>query len=331
MSYTKTKAIEFWYEFDQATNPGFGGVSQETIDLYLGVYGQSFDLDGLVDDVRDATLSGDLQAVVQGREDSFVGLANFQIAKMDKHFTKTDDLRKAFEDFGHGVLHDNKRLPNQPSRYRRPQGFMNHMMDGSPDDCVGYHRWHAFIRAAVVAGANRDRWLHVNRCVGLAWAIYSELNPEADSPSNPKLDAQKTRRLRNLWMNAGESTLNAAFLSYSGSFPSGYGNRRARSVDEIKFSHVQNILSQAAGSRTPRHGGLGRFWEKPLNEFVRQNVYGNPLVAASGADRGQRSALVQVLKGELAGFGRMPPFPMQPVPPSDIEYIEAWIDNLEIA
>ena len=212
MNYTKSKAIEFWYLFDQATNPGLGGVSQDVIDLYLGVYGQSFDLDGLIDEVRDATMSGDLKSVVQGREDSLVGLAKFQMGMMDQHFSEPNDLRKAFEDFGHGVLHDNKRLSSTPPRYRRPQGFMNHMMDGSPDDCVGFHRWHAFIRAAVAAGAEEDRWLHVNRCVGLAWAIYSELNPEVDSPNNQKLDSQKTKRLRSLWMDADEITLNAAFL-----------------------------------------------------------------------------------------------------------------------
>ncbi|MEM9283390.1 MAG: hypothetical protein AAGA96_16325 [Verrucomicrobiota bacterium] len=330
MSYTKTKGIEFWYEFDQATNPGFGGVSQSTRDLYLQVFGSNFDMDGLVDAVRDSLYGADLGAYISGREQSFMDLAAFQVEIMERHFPDFADMQKAFEDFGHGVLHDNKKLPGT-SHFRRPTGFMNHMMDGSPDRCVGYHRWHAFVRAAVHAGADTTKWLKINQGVGLAWAIYSELNPVSDSPANPKLDSSRVRQLRDFWMNADEATLNAGFLSYQGSFPIDYANRRAKGKDEIGFGRVQMILANATRGANPIHGGKGRFWELPLSEFVRTPIYNNMLIAPPGSARGNRSALVMALKGELPGFGQMPPFPRPPVATQDIAFIEAWIDDLTIA
>ena len=325
MAYTQARAVEFWYQFDLATNPGFGGVSQDTNDLYLGVYGGSFDLDGLVDEVRDALNAGDLAPVAAGREQALRGLAAFQKTFFDEHFPDPDDLRRAFEDFGHGILHDNKKING---RNRRPAGFMNHMMDGSPSDCVGFHRWHAFIRAAVAAGADSERWLYINRIVGLSWAIYSELSPIVDSPSNSKLASSRVRTLREHWTNSSEDVLNAAFLAYEGSFPTAIPNRRAPPMAEIKYRRVQRILGKAAMARTPRHDGNGRFWELPMAQFLSTTVYGNPVVAPAGANRGNRSALVQVLRGELPGFGRMPPFPMPGVSQEDIEFIRSWIDNL---
>ena len=90
------------------------------------------------------------------------------------------------------------------------------------------------------------------------------------------------------------------------------------------------ILTNATTGANPIHGGKGRFWDLPLSEFVRTPIYGNMLIASPGSDRGSRSALVKALKGELPGFGRMPPFPRPPVAPEDITYIEEWIDNLTV-
>jgi len=329
MSYTKSRAIEFFYEFDQATNPGFGGVTPETFQLYTQVYGQNFAMDALVDAARDSMFDDSLGSYISGREAAFIQLADFQLDFINRHFPDRSELREAFEDFGHGVLHDNKKISGT-TRYRRPAGFMNHMMDGSPDSCVGYHRWHAFIRGAILSGVDSAEWLNINRCVALAWAIYSELNPVADSPQNPKLDANRVRRLRDFYMNADHTTLDAAFLSYSGKFPADYGSRRARGLDEVGYGRVRLILSRATSGGNPMHGGAGRFWELPLSDFLRTPIYNHLPVAHPGANRGARSPIVKALKGELEGFGRMPPFPRPPVASQDISYIESWIDNLSI-
>lgn len=52
---------------------------------------------------------------------------------------------------------------------------------------MGYHRWHAFIRAAVLLGVDKNIWLQIDRYVGLAWAIQSEAKIIQDSPNNPSL------------------------------------------------------------------------------------------------------------------------------------------------
>jgi hypothetical protein len=97
-----------------------------------------------------------------------------------------------------------------------------------------------------------------------------------------------------------------------------------------RFDKVRQILEDATGARAPYHDGLGHFWNQPLAAFVSTVVYGQPIVAPPGPNRGQNSALVKALKGEPpfdpSGTGRMPlggPY----VSPADIAFIEQWIDD----
>lgn len=328
MPYTKSQALDFWYDYDQRF---LFAPPPEVPQLYQTIYGpDNFSFDVMVDRVRDASNEQDLANKLTGRETAILRLAELQVELMDLHFPDSEDLQKAFEDFGHGVLFDNKRDPST-SQPRRQTGRLVHMMDDTPDRCVGYHRWHAFIRAAIAVGADRDIWLKVNRLVTLAWSIYSELDPVPDSHSNPKLRANRVKKLRDAWLKADTATLNAAFITYSGSFPNDYGSRRTKHIDEVRWTRIQKILSDSASSGFPSHGGQGSFWNLPLSEIVRLSIYGNPLIAPSGPNRGEKSALVKVLRGTLPGFPRMPPIPRPPVPDPEIKYIEDWIDNLDIA
>ena len=73
---------------------------------------------------------------------------------MDLYFDGNDELeRRAFEDFGQGVLFD--------ARHGRRDGDNVHKMDvsGPNNPPIGYHRWHIFIQATVFAGGDCDRWL----------------------------------------------------------------------------------------------------------------------------------------------------------------------------
>ena len=36
-----------------------------------------------------------------------------------------------------------------------------------------------------------------------------------------------------------------------------------------RYQHVQEILDQACGDAQPGHFGEGRFWDKPLQEFMQ--------------------------------------------------------------
>lgn len=324
MPYTQDAALDFWYEYDQTF---FFQRPPEVDTLYRDIYGPNVALDALVDLVRDHR--SDLPAHVLGREHSLRRLAEIQVQIMDRHFPNMADLQRAFEDFGHGVLFDSKPSAQDPARGRRPVSSLIHMMDGTPDDCIGYHRWHAFIRAAVAAGADANRWLAINRLVALAWAIYSELDPREDAPNNPRLSPDRVASLQRGWLAADVTTLNEAFLSYTGSFPQGYGSRRARRIDEIRYKYVQSVLSDATVSSNPRHSGTGKFWELPLDQFLTVVVYGQPLIAPRGPGRGASSALVKALHGTLAGFPRMPLL-RPPLPDEQIAYIERWIDELEV-
>lgn len=325
MAYSRDTALDFWYAFDQAFlfNP-----SDEVRQLYSVVYGpDGYALDPMVDRVRDHRQPEELAATLSGREAGLKRLAELQLEIMDKYLPSLPELQLAFEEFGQGVLYDAKPSPAEPGERRRPRERLIHMMDGSPDACVGYHRWHAFIRAAVAVGADKVRWLNVNRLVGLAWAIYSELDPAIDAPDNPPISEERLDALRDIWLSADAQEMNDLFLAYEGEFPRDYGSRRARDSRSTAWLDVQRILVNAAKNSNPGHGGVGRFWELPMEEFVRVQVYGLPIIAPPGPNRGARSALVKVLRGELSGYPRMP-MNRPAVPDLDIERIARWIDSL---
>lgn len=95
------------------------------------------------------------------------------------------------------------------------------------------------------------------------------------------------------------------------------------------FQKIRQILNNAAGSSHPSHDGQRRFWELPLDQFVALTIYGVKLVAAPGPNRGANSGLIKALKGEPpfdgSTFDRMP-LARPPVAPSDIQFIQDWID-----
>ena len=99
--------------------------------------------------------------------------------------TTTTALQVAFEHFGYGDLFDD----------RRPPGNKVHMMDssGPANPPIGYHRWHAIIRAMTMLGIDADRWNAIDRLVALAWAIHAEAQPTQDA-DNPPLPTNASSR-----------------------------------------------------------------------------------------------------------------------------------------
>jgi hypothetical protein len=124
--------------------------------------------------------------------------------------------------------------------------------------------------------------------------------------------------------------LDLAFLGYKGHFGKAdfQGTRRAPQAALVLYHRVRNLLAEAAGNTRPNHGNTGRFWERLQEEFLKTEVYGQRLIADPGADRGKRSALVQILKGEPIGFPQMP-LRRPPMANHEIEFIEKWIDVLD--
>jgi hypothetical protein len=114
--------------------------------------------------------------------------------------------RQAFEEFGQGIHFDD----------RRPVGQKIHMMDasGPANPAVGFHRWHAIIRAQVVLGIAADRWTEIDRCLGLGWAIQSEAQPvQQVAAPNPPLAPERVAALCERWMARTPEAIDDAFDS----------------------------------------------------------------------------------------------------------------------
>jgi hypothetical protein len=204
MAYTRQRGIDFWYEFDnvfllqppQDIAEAYRRLGRDFIDkprnfLRLrriqGTYPQRF-----VDDVMPL-------------KDGLLHLANRQLQIMDEHFPEAPaDLQQAFEEFGQGILWDDR-----PDRVER--GIPIHMMDGAAATMVGYHRWNGIIRAAILLGADEERWLAVNRFVALACAIQTKLSPVQNSPNNPPIEVDLLETLRDRWLVMSADQLDMEF------------------------------------------------------------------------------------------------------------------------
>jgi len=195
------REIKFWYQFDDFFNPRFQHVPADVLSAYnyeprlleswtknriSGTYPQGF-----ID-----TFKNDQKFV-----DAIKLLAKHQTTIMDDNFHGDRGIeRKAFEDFAQGILYDQNRIDTQKI----------HMMN----EGFGYQRWHAFIRAAVFVGEDTERWLGIDRNVGMAWAIQSKLTPHQDkqgeNPNNPAR-TDVVDQLRPVWPSRSFEEIDNAF------------------------------------------------------------------------------------------------------------------------
>jgi len=322
---------EFWFDFD---NQALWRRTQEITDAFQAAYGP---LGGSLDAVTELFAMSFRQSnhptpfitAIQAGKQGFLDLAEIQRKIMTTHFgNDAGALRDAFIDFGQGVLFDNR-----PPRSRR---HFVHMMDGTPADFVGYHRWHASIRAAMVFGADAAFCEPLCHNIALAWGIQTEANPPIDGQNNPGLPADRLQVLSDFWGNADLATIDRAFVTFKPGAPKPGDlqppamTSMADAVVDPSFRKLQDILNKAAGDGQPDHEGNGRFWNLPLSDFRKLTVYGVQVIADKGADRGARSGLIQALKGVPPfGPGGLPRMPLgrPPVADDDIAWIQKWIDN----
>jgi len=203
MNYSKEIGVEFWYEFDnqflfQPTNDIKQLYSQikgpDTIRLFWEQFRQG------------GNYQEHFYKAIQPMFPALIQLSNLQLEVINAHFSNDlDALQLAFEDFGQGILFDD----------RRNLGDKIHKMDtGGPlNPPIGYHRWHPIIRASVIAGADENLWLSINRFVGLAWAIQSKMKPVEDAPNNPAIPQDQLQKLRDNWLSMTTEDLDQAFES----------------------------------------------------------------------------------------------------------------------
>jgi hypothetical protein len=98
-----------------------------------------------------------------------------------------------------------------------------------------------------------------------------------------------------------------------------------------RLRQVQDILDNAVGGPDAPVGAHGPFWrDQSRDQFVALDVFGLPLVSVGD---GSGSNIVKALRGEVpfgddpqASFPRMPAG-FDPVPPEQIDFISAWIDD----
>lgn len=194
--------MDFWFEFDNTYNTIFELVTDEMDDAVSvlrplrGIWRMHREAgtypDGYADRVR--PLRPALRTVFAS-----------QIEIVDRFFDGDPAAEQAaFEEFAQGVHFDPRRPPN----------LVVHMMDHGPDgSTIGFHAWHAAIRAAVlVDAADAERWLGIDRLVGLAWAIQTVAMP-SNGPDNPRLPEALLERLREIWLPMDVEQLDAAFDS----------------------------------------------------------------------------------------------------------------------
>jgi hypothetical protein len=210
MPYTREQGKEFWFDFDIRSNPGFGQVAVPVRQAYARI-GLDFPMSQFEQHRAEGTYPQGFIAAMQPKAASLRVLAALQLETLAAHFAgDLDAERSTFEDFGQGVLYDS----------RRPEGLRIHKMDGSGvvTPPIGYHRWYGMVRAMEVTLGDTQRWLHLARCIGLAWAIQSELLPEDDRQDNREMAPDRLQILRALWMNMDFSQLDTHFDAFP--FPS---------------------------------------------------------------------------------------------------------------
>jgi tyrosinase len=107
-----------------------------------------------------------------------------------------------------------------------------------------------------------------------------------------------------------------------------------------RYARVKQILDDAAADSAAEYGGLGRFWQRRLDELKTLSVHGVRMIAPEAPaaccgeegdeSRSARSGLIRGLRGVAPFDGRrFPPLMWggERVADSDIAFIADWIDD----
>jgi hypothetical protein len=136
--------------------------------------------------------------------ESWRTLATVQREIFDRHLgANAEDIRLALEDFGQGIL-----LDSHPERIQN--GDAIHMMDTGGAPPIGFHRWHASIRA--IQTFDRDNWWsNLDLLVALSWAIQSLARPRQANVANRPLRTEKLEQLREAWLTLAADQIDGQY------------------------------------------------------------------------------------------------------------------------
>jgi hypothetical protein len=203
MVYSRQLGTNFWYEFDNFF------LWDERQDV-LKAFGNISDLDRIckehkINDTYPIDFINEVRQDEQ-RVSSIIFLAQKQLDIIDKSFgNEIESQQRAFEDFGQGILFDD--------RSPRPLNNRVHKMD---EGQFGFYRWHTLIRTAVLLNHDPEKWLSVDRHVGLACAIDSIQRPkqstsEGNNPNNAEISPEMLDKFRSSWLQLNFEELDAEF------------------------------------------------------------------------------------------------------------------------
>jgi hypothetical protein len=203
MVYSRQLGTNFWYEFDNFF------LWDERQDV-LKAFGNISDLDRICKEhkINDTCPIDFINEVRQDKQrvSSIIFLAQKQLDIIDKSFgNEIESQQRAFEDFGQGILFD--------ERSPRPLNNRVHMMD---EGQFGFYKWHTLIRTAVLLNHDPEKWLSVDRHVGLACAIDSRQRPkqstsEGNNPNNAEISPEMLDKFRSSWLQLSFEELDAEF------------------------------------------------------------------------------------------------------------------------
>jgi hypothetical protein len=190
MPYTSEMGRHFWYEFDRSTkyNDSFMEVVNRA---KAGRIQTVFNSTRVKKEYPDRFR----EFVLPVRPDWEILAASQTDAIRLNLGGDWSNVQLAFEDFGQGVLND-----ADPERAANNDSI--HTMDISgTDPPVGYHRWHASIRAIQLLSIGDVAWWEkLDELLGLAWAIQSFARPKQQMAPNPRITAGDLQELRNTWL-----------------------------------------------------------------------------------------------------------------------------------
>ena len=190
MQYDAAVGTRFWYEFDRATKytPAFfTGVINPAGALQIqDVYAQAR---------KQHKYPAAVVSFVTPRKDFWDRIAKVQADMIQTYLQNdADAIRRAFEDFGQGVL-----ISATPERIAI--GDPIHTMDTGNSPPVGYHRWHASLRVLQLVGiGDAAYWERLDEYLGLAWALQSHAFPKQQTTPNPAVPDADLVKLRSVWL-----------------------------------------------------------------------------------------------------------------------------------
>jgi hypothetical protein len=191
MPYTPEIGRRFWFEFDKRTN-----YDDDFMSLLAGA--GAFDIQkDFFSTRKNHTYPKAFQSKFQPHKNEWSKVVALQTDVIGT-FLGADwsDIQAAFEDFGQGTL-----LDTDPVRKQTNNSI--HMMDvqDATQPPVGYHRWHASIRAIqLMKIGDASWWEKLDSLVGLAWAIQSFARPLQQDVANPAIAKTDLQELRDAWL-----------------------------------------------------------------------------------------------------------------------------------